>query len=59
MNLQNINILTLGSPEGKGVFFPEGFTGNINKPAGFDKMADGFEDFPESPETVSQVWLCF
>lgn len=31
---QLINILTLGDPNGKGCFFPEGFSGRINKPAG-------------------------
>lgn len=42
----NINIVTLGAKDGKGGFFPKGLNGAINTPAGYDKMNDGFEDWP-------------
>lgn len=48
---QLINILTLGSPDGKGCFFPEGFKGRINRPEGFAKLADGYEPWPFPPTT--------
>jgi len=44
--LQNINILTLGNPEGKGVFFPEGLLGEITTPTGYNKSDPGNETFP-------------
>lgn len=56
--LQLINIYTLGNPAGVGVFFPNGLVGNINKPAGFDQMATGLEDFPTSPMDAYQVSNC-
>ena len=52
---QNINILTLGSPNGTGVFFPEGLHGRINTPTGYAEIASGLDDFPASPQLASQV----
>ena len=46
--MQNINILTLGNPEGKGVFFPEGLLGSIVTPYGFNMTDPGNETFPTS-----------
>ena len=46
--MQNINILTLGNPEGKGVFFPEGLLGAITTPTGYNKTDPGNETFPSS-----------
>lgn len=43
---QNINILTIGSPNGKGGFFPNGLIGRINKPTGYNKTALGLDKFP-------------
>ena len=43
--LQLINILTLGDPQGVGVFFPEGLLGAINKPTGFNVSASGTNAF--------------
>ena len=51
----NINILTLGSPNGTGVFFPEGLLGRINTPTGYAAVASGLDDFPASPSVASQV----
>jgi hypothetical protein len=45
---QLINVLTLGSPNGTGVFFPNGFAGAINKPTGYNATANGTTDFPSS-----------
>ena len=53
--MQVINILTLGDPNGVGVFFPKGLNGAINKPTGFDKLADGYDDFPVTTTVASQV----
>ena len=44
--VQNINILTLGNPQGKGVFFPEGLLGKINPPYGYNMTDPGNETFP-------------
>lgn len=52
---QNINILTLGNPDGVGVFFPNGLIGAISKPTGFNKTASGTDDFPSSPMVAFQV----
>ena len=46
--LQNINILTLGNPEGKGVFFPNGLLGAITTPYGYNKTDPGNETYPSS-----------
>lgn len=54
---QNINILTLGNPDGVGVFFPNGLIGAISKPTGFNETASGTDDFPTSPMVASQVSL--
>jgi hypothetical protein len=43
-----INILTLGSPIGKGVFFPSGLLGAIVTPATFDQSLPGLDSFPPS-----------
>ena len=52
--LQNLNILMIGAKDGKGGFFPEGIAGRINTPEGFDKLAEGTEDFGNAPQ-VQQV----
>ena len=57
MRLQLINILTLGNPNGTGVFFPNGLSGAITKPTGFDKVGDGFTDFPSTSLVAGQVRL--
>ena len=72
--LQNINILTLGNPEGKGVFFPNGLLGAITTPYGYNKTDPGNETYPSSLTQnsnlldtqvtfgrvcVSRVLLCF
>ena len=44
--MQNINILTLGNPEGKGVFFPNGLLGAITKPYGYNMSDPGNATFP-------------
>ena len=51
----NINILTLGNPDGVGVFFPNGLIGRISKPTGFNETASGTDDFPSSPMVAFQV----
>lgn len=53
----NINILTLGNPDGVGVFFPNGLIGAISKPTGFDQVSSGTDDFPSNPMVASQVRL--
>ena len=40
---QHINILTLGSPTGMGVFFPNGLNGNIKSPIGYNVTDPGTE----------------
>ena len=55
MHLQLINILTLGSPNGTGVFFPNGLGGAITKPTGFDKAANGYTTFPATTLVAGQV----
>ncbi|KAK9915059.1 hypothetical protein WJX75_004249 [Coccomyxa subellipsoidea] len=50
---QIINIVTLGSPDGKGVFFPEGLYGAINKPTGYNATASGLDSFPASGAKVA------
>ena len=52
---QNINILTLGSANGTGVFFPNGLLGRISKPTGYASVANGLNDFPETAQVASQV----
>ena len=55
---QLINILTLGSPQGVGVFFPSGFYGAINKPASYNESLPGLDSFPTSNARVAtQVLL--
>ena len=53
----NINILTLGNPDGVGAFFPNGLIGAISKPTGLDQMSSGTDDFPSNPMVASQVSL--
>lgn len=53
--LQNINILTVGSPNGVGGFFPEGLIGNIATPTGYNVTDSGLEDFPSEPSVAFQV----
>lgn len=56
--VQVINIVTLGSPDGKGVFFPSGLYGAINKPTGYNVTASGLDSFPSSGAKVaSQVCI--
>lgn len=43
--VQNLNILMIGAQNGKGGFFPKGIQGKINKPVGFDKLAEATEDW--------------
>ncbi|BDA43081.1 Desiccation-related protein PCC13-62 [Coccomyxa sp. Obi] len=50
---QIINIVTLGSPDGVGVFFPKGLYGAINKPTGFNVSASGLDSFPSSGAKVA------
>ena len=50
---QVINIVTLGSPDGVGVFFPKGLYGAINKPTGFNVSASGLDSFPSSGAKVA------
>ena len=45
MPAQHINILTLGSPTGTGVFFPNGLNGVIKTPAGFNLTDPGTASF--------------
>lgn len=35
----------IGAQNGKGGFFPKGIQGKINKPVGFDKLAEATEDW--------------
>ena len=54
---QLLNILFLGNPAAKGVFFPNGVMGAINKPAGYNLTASGLDSFPSSGAKVAtQVW---
>lgn len=53
--MQNINILTLGNPDGVGAFFPKGLNGRITKPTGLDKTVQGLDDFPTGGAAVAQV----
>ena len=55
--MQIINILTLGSPDGVGCFFPKGLLGRINKPTGYDTLASGTVAWDASgpPKVAVQV----
>ena len=53
--VQNINILTLGNPNGTGVFFPEGLNGRWVLPTGYAAVDTGVADFPANPMLGSQV----
>ena len=55
--MQLINILTLGNPDGTGVFFPNGLGGALTKPTGFDKAANGYKTFPTTTTVAGQVCL--
>lgn len=50
--LMNLNILMLGAKDGKGGFFPEGIAGRINTPEGFDKLAEGVEDWDGKEQAI-------
>lgn len=52
---QNINILTLGSPDGKGAFFPNGLNGVITTPTGFNVSDPGTEDIPKNAISSGQA----
>ena len=52
---QLINMYCLGDASGISPFFPNGFVGAINSPAGYTNMATGLEDFPTSPMLDTQV----
>ncbi|KAK9805704.1 hypothetical protein WJX72_012559 [[Myrmecia] bisecta] len=52
---QNINILTIGSPTGRGGFFPNGLLGAINTPAGYNLTANGTELLTPSIRRGTQV----
>ncbi|KAK9812048.1 hypothetical protein WJX73_001087 [Symbiochloris irregularis] len=49
-----INILTLGSLNGTGVFFPEGLLGRINTPTGYAATVSALDDFPANPQVATQ-----
>ncbi len=55
--MQVINIVTLGSPVGKGVFFPEGLLGAIVTPFSFNESRPALDSFPptSSNKVASQV----
>ena len=53
--VQLLNILFLGNPEAKGVFFPDGVLGRINSPVGYNATASGLDDFPSPVAAVGQV----
>lgn len=57
--MQIINILTLGSPDCVGCFFPKGVLGKINKPTGYDASASGTIAWDASgpPKLAVQVGL--
>ncbi|KAK9915431.1 hypothetical protein WJX75_009080 [Coccomyxa subellipsoidea] len=48
-----ISIVTLGSPVGKGVFFPEGLYGAIVTPFSFNESLPGLDSFPSSGGKVA------
>lgn len=50
----NLNILTVGSPTGKGGFFPEGLNGAIKTPAGYNVSLNGTSDLPAQPRVATQ-----
>ncbi|KAK9819242.1 hypothetical protein WJX81_003477 [Elliptochloris bilobata] len=50
----NINILTIGSPEGIGGFFPKGLNGVITKPTGYNVSGDGLADYPSTARLANQ-----
>lgn len=50
---QVISIVTLGSPVGKGVFFPEGLYGAIVTPFSFNESLPGLDSFPTSGGKVA------
>ena len=50
---QVLNILFLGNPAGKGVFFPNGVYGAINKPVGYNLTAGGLDSFPATGAKVA------
>jgi len=52
---QLINVLTLGSPDGKGCFFPEGLHGEITVPTGFNTSVAAVDDFPWVAPVAGQV----
>ncbi|EIE26937.1 hypothetical protein COCSUDRAFT_59435 [Coccomyxa subellipsoidea C-169] len=54
---QVINIVTLGSPVGKGVFFPEGLLGAIVTPFSFNESRPALDSFPptSSNKVASQM----
>jgi len=52
---QLINILTLGSPDGKGCFFPDGLHGEITVPTGFNTSVAATDDFPRVAPVAGQV----
>ena len=53
--VQLINILTLGSPAGKGCFFPNGLHGEITVPTGFNTSVAAVDDFPRVAPVAGQV----
>lgn len=57
MRAQNINVLTLGNPDGKGVFFPNGLNGVITKPVGFNVTDPGTESI-DYHHTVASGQAC-
>ena len=58
--VQLINILTLGSPNGKGCFFPNGLQGEILTPTGFNESVPAVDNFPAVAQVAGQartLWL--
>ena len=53
--MQIINILTLGSPTGTGLFFPNGLNGNIKTPAGYDTTYPGLDPFPTCGNALTAI----
>jgi hypothetical protein len=49
---QVLRILTIGSADGKGGFFPKGVNGRINNTLGYDKVANGYAGYEGNKVTV-------
>ena len=56
---QLINILTLGSADSKGAFFPNGLLGAINSSVGYNNTGNGLADFPTGVVGQVNLLLCY